>query len=224
MTTTTIAGIYVGALSVLGPEGQLTGIFKQPIAAARVTTEGITGDHQADRRVHGGPEKALHHYAADNYAMLAARYPAIAALLVPGNLGENLSTRGWTEDNVHVGDEFRIGTARVQVSQPRSPCWKINHRFGVDGLSRQIADTGVVGWYYRVQVPGTIAVGDAFELIGREPDPVSIRAFWTIVTSDRPSAGDLARLQGIVPLNPQWKARLAQRQAWLEDLPEDAAP
>jgi MOSC domain-containing protein YiiM len=224
MSSTTLGGIYVGKLSVLGPEGQLTGIFKRPVAGAQVTTDGIAGDHQADRRVHGGPEKALHHYAAENYAVLAARYPALAALLVPGNLGENLSTRGWTEDNVHLGDEFRIGTVRVQVSQPRSPCWKINHRFGVEGLSRLIAEAGVVGWYYRVLAPGTIAVCDAFELVGREPDPVAIRAFWAIVTSDRPSAGDLARLQRIAALNPQWKARLAQRQAWLEDQPLRTSP
>ena len=126
---TDISGLYIGEISVLGPEGQRSGIFKRPVAAVEVSTDGVHGDHQADRRVHGGPEKAVHHYAADNYKLLAARFPGIADALVPGQIGENVSTRGWTEDDVHLGDVFRIGAARVQVSQPRSPCWKINHRF-----------------------------------------------------------------------------------------------
>ena len=75
--------------------------------------------------------------------MLAASFPGIAHALVPGQIGENVSTHGWTEDDVHLGDVFRIGAARVQVSQPRSPCWKINHRFDVEGLSKLIAETGM---------------------------------------------------------------------------------
>ena len=139
---TRVEGLYIGKISVLGPEGQLSGIFKRPVGTVNVSADGFEGDHQADRRVHGGPEKAIHHYAAENYALLAASFPAIAQALVPGQIGENVSTQGWTEDDVHLGDVFRIGAARVQVSQPRSPCWKINHRFDVEGLSKLIAETG----------------------------------------------------------------------------------
>ena len=212
---TDISGLYIGEISVLGPEGQRSGIFKRPVALVEVSTGGLHGDHQADRRVHGGPEKAVHHYAADSYKLLAARFPGIADALVPGQIGENVSTRGWTEDDVHLGDVFRIGAARVQVSQPRSPCWKINHRFGVDGLAQLIAATGVTGWYYRVLAPGSIAVGDTFELVDRDPDAVSLRRFWTVVTSERPAIDDLARFGRIAGLAPDWKLRLAQRHDWL---------
>ena len=172
---THVEGLYIGKISVLGPEGQLSGIFKRPVGTVNVSADGFEGDHQADRRVHGGPEKAIHHYAAENYALLAASFPEIAQALVPGQIGENVSTQGWTEDDVHLGDVFRIGAARVQVSQPRSPCWKINHRFDVEGLSKLIAEAGMTGWYYRVLTPGSIAVGDPFELLDRDTDAVSLR-------------------------------------------------
>jgi MOSC domain-containing protein YiiM len=215
IVTPTLAGIFVGSVSPLPPEGQPTGIFKHAVTSARVGIDGLVGDRQADRRFHGGPEKAVHHYAAENYADLAAAYPSLAPALVPGSLGENLSTRGWTEDNVHIGDVFGIGAVRLQVSQPRSPCWKINHRFGVDDLSRTIATRGLTGWYYRVLAPGTITGGDPVERIGQEPDPISVRRFREIVLAHRPDPAALARLAASEGLNAEWRAKLAQRLEWL---------
>ena len=163
---TRIDAIYVGGIRPLPPEGHPSGIFKQAVAGpVLLGPEGLAGDAQADRRVHGGPHKALHHYAAENYARLAAAFPGKAALFVPGSFGENVSTTGWDEDTVCVGDVFRIGPAIVQVSQPRQPCWKINHKFGEDDLMRFVAEHCVAGWYYRVIEGGPIASGDAFELI-----------------------------------------------------------
>jgi MOSC domain-containing protein YiiM len=210
-----IAAIFVGEVSPLPPEGQPTGIFKRPVASASVTTNGIAGDHQADRRVHGGPEKAVHQYTTANYARLAVEFPAIAPALVPGSLGENLSAHGWSEDNVHIGDVFRIGTVRLQVSQPRSPCWKINHKFGVAELSRHIAATGITGWYYRVLAPGRIAVGDPFERVEQAADPITIADFWRIVLAHRPNPNELARLAACPGLAPNWRTKLADRVAWL---------
>jgi MOSC domain-containing protein YiiM len=212
---TTLTGLFIGAIAVLGPEGHRSGIVKPPVPGARVTAEGIDGDQQADRRVHGGPEKAVHHYAAENYPRLAARFPEIAAALVPGSLGENLSTRGWTEDDVRIGDVFQVGGVRLQVSQPRTPCWKIDHRFGVDGVARFVADERIAGWYYRVLQPGPIAVGDEFAHVDRPAHTVSVRRFAAIVTGTRPSVDDLAFLQRIDALAPQWQAKLADRLAWL---------
>jgi MOSC domain-containing protein YiiM len=213
---TTLRAIFVGSLSPLPPEGQPTGIFKQPVESAEITAAGLVGDHQADRRFHGGPEKAVHHYAAERYARLAADHPALAAALVPGSLGENLSTLGWTEDNVHLGDVFAIGPVRLQVSQPRSPCWKINHRFGVDDLSRQIAATGITGWYYRVVAPGRVTVGDPVERIEQEADPVSIARFWQVVLAHRPDPKELARIAASGGLSADWRAKIAERMAWLK--------
>jgi MOSC domain-containing protein YiiM len=212
---TALTGLFVGAIAILGAEGHRSGIVKRAVTRARVTVEGVDGDQQADRRVHGGPEKAVHHYAAENYARLAARFPEVASALVPGSIGENLSTVGWTEDDVHIGDVFEVGSVRLQVSQPRTPCWKIDHRFGVDGMARLVADERIAGWYYRVLQPGAIAVGDAFVHGDRPAHTVSVRRFSAIVTGTQPSVDDLAALQRIDALAPQWKAKLADRLAWL---------
>jgi MOSC domain-containing protein YiiM len=134
---------------------------------------------------------------------------------VPGSLGENLSTHGWTEDNVHIGDVFRIGTVRLQVSQPRSPCWKINHKFGVDDLSRHISATGITGWYYRVLASGSIAAGDPFERIEQDAAPIAIADFWRIVLAHRPDAGELARVVACRGLSPGWRSKLVDRLGWL---------
>jgi len=211
-----IGGIFIGGISLLEPDGHRTGIIKHAVCAASITALGLDGDHQADRRFHGGPEKAVHHYAADNYPRLRADYPRLARELVPGSLGENLSTLDWTEHNVHVGDVFRINRTILQVSQPRSPCWKINHRFGAEDLSRRITAECITGWYYRVLAPGQISVGDTFELIERESAPVSILRFWEIVLNHRPNVEDLERLSSITALAGGWKKKLREREAWLK--------
>ncbi len=215
-----IDSVYIGGISPLPPEGHPTGIFKQAAAGpVRLGTEGLAGDAQADRRVHGGPWKALHHYAAENYARLAAAFPDRAALFVPGSFGENVSTRGWDEDSVCVGDVFRIGAATVQVSQPRQPCWKLNHKFGEDGLMRHVAEHCVGGWYYRVLEGGEIAAGNEFVLIDRNPAPVSLRKLWFTFRAHRPDPDQLARLRETPGLSPNWVQKLGERIAWLRQNP-----
>jgi len=116
--------LFSGGLTRIEEHGQSTGIYKKPvIGPIEVSFEGLAGDIQADRRVHGGPEKALHQYAVDNYRRLAERLPAIAAQLLVGSIGENISAAEVDESTVFIGDIFSLGRARVQVSQPRSPCW-----------------------------------------------------------------------------------------------------
>ena len=213
---TRIDAVYAGSVRPLPPEGHPSGIFKQAIAGpVLLGADGLSGDEQADRRVHGGPWKALHHYAAENYAQLAAAFPDKAALFVPGSFGENVSTTGWDEDTVCVGDIFRIGTATVQVTQPRQPCWKLNHKFGEEALMRFVAEHCVAGWYYRVLEGAMIAAGDAFELIGRNAEPVSLRRLWFGHRAHRPDAGELARLRATPGLSPNWVQKLDQRIDWL---------
>ncbi|MEZ5614672.1 MAG: MOSC domain-containing protein [Rhodocyclaceae bacterium] len=213
---TRIDAVYVGGIRPLPPEGHPSGIFKQAVSGpVLLGVEGLAGDAQADRRVHGGPWKALHHYAAENYARLAAAFPGKAALFVPGSFGENVSTTGWDEDTVCVGDVFRIGSAIVQVSQPRQPCWKINHKFGEDELMRQVAEHCVAGWYYRVLEGGPIAAGDEFDLIERAAEPVTLRRLWFAFRAHRPDIAELARLREIPGLSPNWVQKLDDRIAWL---------
>ncbi|MBZ0125706.1 MAG: MOSC domain-containing protein, partial [Rhodocyclaceae bacterium] len=123
---------------------------------------------------------------------------------------------GWDEDTVCVGDVFRIGAATVQVSQPRQPCWKINHKFGEEELMRFVAEHCVAGWYYRVLEGGPIAAGDAFTLIERNAEPVSLCRLWFAFRAHRPDPAELALLRDIPGLSPNWVQKLDERIAWLK--------
>ena len=211
-----IDAVFVGTLRPLPPEGQQTGMFKMPVAGPVVAErEGLAGDMQADLRVHGGPEKAVHYYPAEHYAALAARVPALAGVLIPGVLGENLSGRGLTEDSVCIGDVFAIGTCRLQVSQPRQPCWKISHRLGHEPMSRVIADAGLTGWYFRVLEAGEIAAGDGIECAERPAPGLTLARLWTARLAHRPDPAELRCLAAAPGLNPDWVTRLVERAAWL---------
>lgn len=213
---TRIDQLSIGALQPLPPEGQLTGMYKSPVhGPVAVTPEGLAGDRQADRRYHGGTEKALHHYPAEHYAHLAQRFPERAEVLVPGVLGENLSTRGWTETNACIGDVFRAGTALLQLSQPRQPCWKINHRLDVEGASLFIVQERLTGWYYRVLETGLIAPGDACRLVERPNPTLSVAAFIAATQAHRPDPAALRAIAAAIGLAPEWTRRLNERADWL---------
>lgn len=217
---TPIDHVFIGTLRPLPPEGQLTGMFKQAVdGPVAVTAEGLAGDRQADRRYHGGPEKALHHFPAEHYARLAQRYPARAAQLLPGLLGENLSSRGLTEESVCIGDLFRVGSVLLQLSQPRRPCWKIDHRLDVEGASLFVAQEGITGWYYRVREAGTIAAGDAFELVERPNPGISVATYWRTSQAHRPDLAQLRAIAAATGLAPDLARRLSDRVAWLESHP-----
>lgn len=216
LTISSIEHLFAGGLENLEPEGQLTGIYKRRVPGlVRVGKLGIAGDEHGDLRVHGGPEKAVHQYAAENYRRLAEAFPQCADSFVPGSLGENISTRRMTERSVYVGDVFRFGTAVLQVSQPRSPCWKINHRFGVERMSMFVAQTRITGWYYRVLHPGEMREGDEILLLERQTQRFSIEQFWQVQMSHRPSIDDLAELAMVPGLAPEWRQRLEHRAKWL---------
>jgi MOSC domain-containing protein YiiM len=214
--TSNIERIFAGGLGYLEREGQRSGIFKRRIVGpVRVEALGIVGDEHGDPRIHGGPEKAVHHYAAQNYERIALEFRQCAEALIPGRLGENISAFGLSERNVHIGDIFQVGTALLQVSQPRSPCWKINHRFGVERMSMHIAQERITGWYYRVVRPGIMEAGDAIELLERQTERFSIDEFWQVQLSHRPSIDELAEIMAIPGLAPEWKRRLEDREKWL---------
>ncbi|PWC90828.1 molybdenum cofactor sulfurase [Azospirillum sp. TSH100] len=193
--------ILTGKAVPFGRPDTLSAIGKRPVDnAVAIGPSGLEGDEQADRRNHGGLDKAIHHYPFDHYAAWRGDLPAPAPLLDSvGAFGENISTLGLTEETVCVGDVFHLGTATVQVSQGRQPCWKLNHRFGVADMARRVQSTGRTGWYYRVLEPGTAAAGDGIALIDRpRPDwPLAriLRAFYH-------DTGDLPTLAGIAALEP----------------------
>lgn len=147
--------------------GSVSAINKQPIAGRiRVTTLGIDVDQQGDLRVHGGPDKAIHHYPFDHYPYWK-EHVRHELLESPGAFGENFSSSGWTESEVNIGDVIRVGTVTLQISQGRQPCWKLNDRFNEPGMARRMQSSGRTGWYYRVLSAGTLHVGDEMTVIER---------------------------------------------------------
>jgi MOSC domain-containing protein YiiM len=137
----------------------LTGIFKEPVRSeVLVKRLGIVGDEQADLTVHGGPDKAVYAYPSEHYPFwkeaLAGRD------LSWGMFGENFTTAGLDEENVSIGDEFRVGTARLRVTQPRIPCFKLGMRFGDDQIIRRFFKSGKWGFYFAVVEEGSCERGD----------------------------------------------------------------
>lgn len=232
MTNQTIlsspVAIFAGTVVALPENGRPTGIFKHPVTGGvDIGSEGLAGDQQADRRVHGGPEKAVHLYPAEHYRQLAKRFPEAAAELVPGSLGENLSTLGLTEADICIGDIFSLGSAHLQVCQPRSPCWKIDSRFGVEGMAAYIADTGLTGWYWRVLQPGRAAPGDLLRLIERAEDGIALATAMDIWRTHRPTPAELERVAGAPGIAAGWRRKLLDRADWLRrqsDTPPPAPP
>lgn len=183
-----------------------SGIAKSPASAPlMLEAEGFTGDEQADRRVHGGPEKAVHHYPREHYAAWRDEIGAHPLLDAPGAFGENISTTGLTEETVAVGDKFRLGEALIQVSQGRQPCWKLNHRFGVSGMARRVQSSGRTGWYYRVLEPGLVAPEDELSLVERPAPDWTIHRLWHVMYVDRMNLDDLSRMASLDVLAEGWK-------------------
>ncbi|MCF8150777.1 MAG: MOSC domain-containing protein [Sulfuritalea sp.] len=214
---TVVDGVFVGQIARLAGDSRSSAIAKTAVSGPRrLTTEGLEGDTQADRRAHGGSGKALHHFPAEHYARLAALFPE-ARHLYPGGLGENLSSRGLTEENVCIGDVFRLGGARIQVSQPRTPCWKIDQRTACEGVAAHIGEHGLAGWYCRVLQVGEVAAGDWLEHVERPTDAVSLAEFWRVIRSQRPPIDALCRLAYADGLDDAWTAKIMQRVEWLRD-------
>lgn len=168
-----IESVLTGKPVVFGPKGQLSAMHKElQLGTLAVTSAGILGDEQADMVNHGGEDKAILHYAFDHYATWASEYMETAAQLGrgPGQFGENISTRGAVESDICIGDVFRLGSAMVQVSQGRQPCWKLNTHFGWNRMAANVQSTGRTGWYYRVLEPGNVKTGDIWSLQERLHD------------------------------------------------------
>lgn len=208
--------IFVGSITTLPDSGRPTAMFKHLVEGLlEIGPEGFVRDRQADRRVHGGPEKAVHLYPAEHYTRLAEKFPEAAQAMLPGSLGENLSTQGLTEADVCIGDIFALGSARLQVCQPRSPCWKIDNRFGVDGIAAFIAETGLTGWYWRVLEPGQAKSGDPLSLVERPTNGITLAEAMTIWNSHRPALDDLERIAAAPGIAGSWCRKILERADWL---------
>ena len=217
--------LFIGTIAPLPESGRPTGMFKHPVGTAlQLGIEGFAGDQQADRRVHGGPEKAVHLYPAAHYARLAERFPEAADQLEPGSLGENISSHTLDETQVRIGDIFQLGEARLQLCQPRSPCWKIDDRFGVDGMAAFIAEQRLTGWYFRVLQPGTVTPDATLDLVEPAANASTLAAAMTLWQAHRPALEALRQLAATPGIAGGWQRKIVERLAWLEKQPGQTAP
>jgi len=208
--------LFIGTVRPLADSGRPTGIYKHPATTGlMLESDGFVGDQQADQRVHGGPEKAVHLYPAGHYATLAARFPDIAGQLLPGSMGENMSSPELDENAVRIGDIWRLGGACLQLCQPRNPCWKIDARFATDGMAAFIAEHGLTGWYWRVVTPGMVKPGDDLvpeQIAHAAPTLAEAMRLWQM---HRPPLGDLLKLAATPGIADQWKQKIEDRARWL---------
>lgn len=190
--------------------GESSAIAKRALTGRiQIGRLGIEGDEQADLRHHGGPDKALHHYPFEHYARWRDLLPDHELLNSPGSFGENVSTLGLVEDAVCIGDRFRLGTALIEISQGRQPCWKQGERLGSPSLPALMVTERRSGWYCRVIEPGFASACDMLSLVERtQPDWSVARVFGLLIAGDHKKDGtalaDLARLE---PLFSGWRER-----------------
>ena len=217
--------LFIGGIRPLPESGRPTGMYKQPATGPlELGSDGFVGDEQADRRVHGGPEKAVHLYPARHYTQLAERFPEAAPLLVIGSLGENISTADIDENDVRIGDIYQLGSARLQVCQPRNPCWKVDERFASDGMVAFIAEHRLTGWYWRVVAPGRVAPGDSLELQHPAEGSFTLAEAMLCWQAHRPDLADLERLAASPGIALNWRQKIALRVDWLRKNSDKPVP
>ena len=201
----TLLSVQTGKVAPLGPEAVPSGIIKTARAGAvAVGPLGLDGDEQADLEVHGGPEKAVYAYAAAHFPDWAARFPHLA--FAGGAMGENLTIAGLEEKDICVGDVHAIGTALLQVCQPRQPCFKFNLLHG-DLVASAMIKSFQSGWYYRVLAPGTLGAGDSVLLQARPNPDFPFPRLVEIVYRKRGERADLIRMAEMEGLAAQWRER-----------------
>jgi len=195
----------------------MTGIFKAPAAGpVPVRRLNLEGDGQADLSVHGGPDKAVYCYPLEHYPFWRGEQPGLG--LDWGAFGENLTTEGWWEDQVHVGDRFRAGSAEVMVTQPRMPCFKLGIRFGSEEFVERFLEAERPGFYLKVLREGEVEAGDPMERIHEDERRVSVLDVVRLYLgrSGEPDLDLLRRAVEVEALPEGWRASFQKRLARAE--------
>jgi len=191
-------------------DGDYSAIAKQPVSGAvRIGWLGLAGDSVADPVHHGGWDKAIHLYPQDHYGWWRERKPGHPLLEKPGAFGENIASRGMTEEEVCLGDRFSLGSAVVEVSHGRQPCWKLDHRFGARDVMATIVKTARCGIYFRVLREGEAEAGGMMELLERPLPQWSIaRLFRLLIGGGHKGEPDAVRaLADMTVLAEAWRDR-----------------
>lgn len=222
MNVPTIVSIQIGQVQRLEyesptdgrPRSWTTAFYKQPVGGSVfVGPLGLAGDAQADRKHHGGPDKAILGYAAAHYPHWQEEW-GIATLL-PGAMGENLTLANLDETTVCVGDRWRAGDVVLEVSQPRQPCWKMGRRWQRPELPKRVIQTGRTGWYFRVLQTGELHAGMPLELLERPYPEWTVSRANTVMYERPGQRALLEELANVPPLSHAWREELLDRLASL---------
>lgn len=203
-----VESVNVGAPVTVEWEGRQvsTAIWKRPVAGpVAVAGVNLAGDDQADRAVHGGTDKAVYAYAGEDLDWWTGQ---LGRPLAPGTFGENLTVRGLAVTGAVIGERWRVGTALLEVSQPRIPCYKLGIRMGDPAFPRRFAAAGRPGAYLRILSPGTLAAGDPIQVVHRPDHRLSVGEVAAAYHADH---GQAARLLRAPELSVSWQ-HWARRQ------------
>lgn len=182
-----------------------TGIFKEPvIGPVTVRMLNLDGDAQADLSVHGGPDKAVYAYPVEHYEYWRRELPGME--LPHGMFGENFTTRGLLEKEVHIGDRFRVGGAELVVRQPRMPCYKLAIKFGRPDILKQFLASRRSGFYFAVLREGEVQPGDKIERLSHDSKGLSVEDIVRVYGLERDDLDTLRRAVRDEALPDSWRS------------------
>jgi MOSC domain-containing protein YiiM len=189
-----------------------TGIFKKAVdGPVPLRTLNLDGDRQADLAVHGGPYKAVYGYPSEHYDFW--RHELFGATLPWGMFGENFTTEGLSESDLHIGDRMQVGTAVIMVRQPRIPCYKLAVKFHRSDILDRVLRSGRSGFYFSVEQEGIVSAGDSFAFLSREPQAISIAEMNRLFAEDKYNTRLLEKAMATPALPEDWRDYFRKRQA-----------
>jgi MOSC domain-containing protein YiiM len=201
-----LISLQVGLPREVHWQGQsvMTGIFKEPVAGpVMLRTLNLDGDAQADLTVHGGPTKAAYAYPVEHYEFWRNELPDMD--LPYGMFGENFTTEGLLEQDVQIGDRFRVGGAEVVVTEPRVPCYKLGIKFGRSDILKRFLVSRRSGFYFGVLREGEVQIGDTIERLGGDENGVSVADIIRLYAFERDDLDGLRRAIAVETLPESWR-------------------
>ena len=208
--TVKILSIGLPKIEVFDGKELTTGICKKPVAGPRLLTrQGFEGDGVGDLKHHGGSDKAVCVYSIDHYPW----WEMVLGITMPqAAFGENLSVTGMREEDICIGDIYRIGTTEVQVSQPRQPCKTLAARYGTEDFVKLVVDSGLTGLYFKVIKEGRIQAGDEVTLVERDARGVSVAFANRIYHHDRKNRKGIEKVLSVFALSATWRKSFQELQ------------
>jgi MOSC domain-containing protein YiiM len=181
-----------------------TGIFKEPVSdRVMLRSLNLDGDGQADLTVHGGLEKAVYVYPFEHYDYWQSELPDTELTL--GNFGENFTTTGLREEELNIGDRFRVGDVHLMVTQPRLPCYKLGIRFGRSDMVKRFLASRRTGFYFSVLSEGEVGTGDTLELVSRDENNITVADITQLFTREQNDPELLRRAAQLEALPKSWR-------------------